>query len=90
MWAAAGRILGAGALIAGKHVRVALLDGAVVALPADAAVAIIDYRAPGIFPPGGGLGGSAQAQDDERSRGRKCRGGDEAFHCGLPGAAGTR
>src|ERR1700686_4109660 len=61
----------AGTLIAGEHVRVALLEGAIVALPGDATVAVIDHRAPWILPPCGGMSGwNIQAQD-RRERGRR-------------------
>src|SRR5580704_5736640 len=77
--AGAGRVEVAGPLIAGEHVRVALLEGAIVALPGDAAVAVIDHRAPRILPPRGGMAGrNIEAQDRRQRGGRKYRG----FHHG--------
>src|SRR4029077_21102240 len=67
-----GRVEVAGALIAGEHVRVALLEGAVVALPGDTAVAVIDHRAPWIFAPcGGGMSGGSVEAHNCRARGRR-------------------
>src|SRR5580700_8102335 len=69
--AGAGRVEVAGALIAGEHVRVALLEGAIVALPGNAAVAVIDHRTPRILPPRGGMASRHIQAHRRRERSRR-------------------